>query len=267
MKKQIFYMIILLCPLLSICAPKNTLCTIVVPPVVVVDPTPSCAFLKTQTTLTPTQLNLNFLASAAYFGVLAYAYVTATGPVTILGSVASNPTPTVTYTPVVEIWGGITHTVANPTTNQARTDLLAGYSALQSIPTTVTPAYVELGGLTLLPGTYSFTASVTIAAGSILTLDGNNVTDARWIFKIGGSLVLGASTSVQTINGGLSSNVYWVLGGFCTLGASSVMIGNIVATSYIVFGNLSSLAGRALSTTGYVTLTVSKVYAIPCKLP
>ena len=66
---------------------------------------------------------------------------------------------------------------------------------------------------------------------------------------------MGASVVVKILAGGLASNVHWLITGYCYLGASVTMIGNIVANSYISMAPGCTLGGRALSVTDYVTIT------------
>jgi hypothetical protein len=98
----------------------------------------------------------------------------------------------------------------------------------------------ELGGRTLAPGLYYFTAAAAITTD--LTLNGGP--DDIYIFRIGGALAMAASTHVLLPNGALPKNIYWQTVGAVTVGASSEMAGIILSDAAITLGASVVFNGR-----------------------
>lgn len=116
------------------------------------------------------------------------------------------------------------------------------------------PDYNELatgniGSLTLAPGLYKWSSSVTIPTS--VTLSGS-ATDV-WIFQIAGNLSMDAGMSVFLTGGALAKNVYWQVAGSVTLQTSSNFEGIILCKTAVTLQSLASLNGRIFSQTA-VTL-------------
>jgi len=131
----------------------------------------------------------------------------------------------------------------------------------QFTPNEILPA--EIGGTTIPPGTYTTGSSLSISTGS-LTLDGNGNSVSFWIFRIPSSLTVAALQKVILTNGALPGNVYWKVGSSATLGATSTMVGNMIAAASITMGINSQLFGRAFALNGTVTLTSNTIVAPAC---
>ena len=83
---------------------------------------------------------------------------------------------------------------------------------------------------------------------------------------IGSTLTTAALSSVQTINGGGGSNVYWQIGSSATIGANTAFAGNMLAQASITMGaGASILDGRALARDGAVTLDSNIITVIPAQ--
>ena len=111
------------------------------------------------------------------------------------------------------------------------------------------------------PGVYTAPASMNVVASKIITLDAEGNPDARFYFVIGAAFTVGASVSVQLINGAQAQNVFWVVGtqaGDMTLGASSILVGNFLVAGTATLGASIQLTGRVL-VTGSLTLGASDV--------
>ena len=248
MISKIFYTILLLCPLISICIPKDTLSTIVIPVAIT---TPTCAYLQTQTTTTPTTLNMSVLGTSAYYGVLAHGKIDGATPLTIYGSVGS--LAAINLNSPYHVYGGTVHAVNDAYTISALNDAGTAYTSL-SIPPGTTQVPTFLTGAPIQLGTYYFNSLITLAGGLVINLDYNNITDAVWIFRING-YNYGWFCKVQFVTGGLAFNVYWQISGYCALAANVIMIGNIVSQGYITMAASASLKGIALSVNDYITIT------------
>jgi hypothetical protein len=114
----------------------------------------------------------------------------------------------------------------------------------------------NIGGLTLVPGLYKFTSTVSIT-GSNLTLTGgaNDV----WIFQIASALNVGNGVQVILAGGARAANIFWQVGTSATLGTTSVMKGTIMADQSISLNTGASLEGRALASIAAVTLASNAI--------
>jgi hypothetical protein len=119
--------------------------------------------------------------------------------------------------------------------------------ALVSRPDTTLVA--DIGGMTLTPGTYYSATTITIAAGNVVTLDGENAVDPVFLFQAGTSVMTGADTSFIMINGAKKENVFWATTTSVLVGENSILEGTILAGTFITFGKNSVLHGCALSQT------------------
>jgi uncharacterized protein YhjY with autotransporter beta-barrel domain len=121
------------------------------------------------------------------------------------------------------------------------------------MPTQVDLTGQDLGGLTLGPAVYAFTASAQLT--NTLTLDGQGNSAAQFVFKIGSTLTTASNSAVLLINGANANNVYWAVGSSATLGTNTAFVGNIVALTSITLNTGASIVcGRALARNGAVTL-------------
>jgi hypothetical protein len=110
------------------------------------------------------------------------------------------------------------------------------------------PGFSELGsgaigGLTLVPGLYKWTTSVTIPTNVTLSGGANDV----WIFQISGDLTIAAARSVVMAGGAQARNVFWQVAGQSTLGSTSHFEGTILSKTAITLNTGASLNGRALA--------------------
>jgi len=123
------------------------------------------------------------------------------------------------------------------------------------------PDYKELGagnigGLTLKPGLYKWSSTVKI--GKDVTISGG-VNDV-WVFQIAQTLDLASGTKVILKGGAQAKNIFWIVAGQTTLGATSVLNGIVLDKTAIVFKSGATLNGRALAQTA-VTLIADKITA------
>ena len=141
-----------------------------------------------------------------------------------------------------------------PITQQAVTDLLSAYNQLM-VPLPTTTRASAFGTEIITPGIHVVTAAGSIAG--TLTLDGQNLANAIFIFRINGAFSTGAGSVVQLVNGASACNIFWVAEGAISLAASSIMKGNLIAHGAAnSLGANCSLEGRLLSTLGALATNV-----------
>lgn len=201
------------------------------------------------------------LGTAQDFAVLGHETVTNghsdPNPTTVIfGNLGVTPGTAITgFYPDGTVNGGVIHVNDGPAQN-ALADATTAYNTLASLPFDFDFTGIDLGsaGYTVLtPGVYHF-ASTALLSGA-LTLDFLGNPDSEFIFQIGSALTTASSSSVNVINGGGLSGVYWQVGSSATLGSDTVFAGNILAlTSISLDPRASILCGRAIALTGAVTL-------------
>lgn len=118
------------------------------------------------------------------------------------------------------------------------------------------PGSGDIGGMTIVPGLYKFTSSLSIT-GSDVTLSGSD-TDV-WIFQIASELLVGEGIQVILAGGALPANIFWQVGTSATLGTTCIFQGNIIADQSVSLGTGATLNGRALANSGAVTIESSTV--------
>jgi hypothetical protein len=118
----------------------------------------------------------------------------------------------------------------------------------------------EMGGVTFPPGVHTHGSAINIAlANPVVTLDGQDNPNAEFIFVAGSTLTTCANSKIVLINGAQAENVYWVLGTALTMGANSIMVGNVLAGSAITIGTNGKICGRAIAKTAVTCETACTV--------
>jgi len=113
------------------------------------------------------------------------------------------------------------------------------------IGTTVIPAGcvnltgMNLGGLTLTPGCYTFSSSALLSG--ILTLNGAGF----YYFITGSTLTTATGSSVILEGGATAGHVFWAIGTSATLGVGTIFNGNILANVAISMDTGASINGVA----------------------
>jgi hypothetical protein len=197
------------------------------------------------------------IGTAGNYAVLAQATVTNTGPSWITGQIGLSPGTSVTgFTPGVSGHQDI----ANGAAGQAILDLTTAYNNAAGATTTSTLTG-DLGGRTLVAGTYKYLTSAGLTG--TLVLDGGGSTTNLWIFQIGSTLTTASSSRVTLINGAQPCDIFWQVGSSATLGTSTTFVGNILANTSITMTTGATLNGRALAgaiaPSGAVTLDTNRI--------
>ncbi len=147
---------------------------------------------------------------------------------------------------------GVMHD-ADGTTADAAADLIIAYNELNAAIPNFFPAPLLGNGQKLEAGTYAIGQSATL--DNTLILDGKGNKNSIFIFQIEGSFSSAAGAKVELINGALACNVFWKIEGLVDLATNTQMKGTVVANNAAIILNTgSTLEGRALSTTGAVTV-------------
>ncbi|AZI67382.1 DUF3494 domain-containing protein [Kaistella daneshvariae] len=174
--------------------------------------------------------------------------VTNTGLSQITGNVGTNNGSSTNFGNV----DGVMHD-ADGTTAAAAAALLIAYNQLNAAIPDKFPAALLGNGQTLTAGTYYIGQKATL--DNTLILDGGGNTNSVFIFQINGAFSSSAGAKVLLTNGATACNVFWKVEGLVDLATNTEMKGTIVANNAaIVLNSGTQLEGRALSTTGAVTV-------------
>lgn len=203
------------------------------------------------------------LGTAANFAVLAGTTVTNTGLSVVTGDLGVSPGTAVTGFPPGQLNGAI-HSNDGPAV-QGKSDLAIAYNDAVS-RTTTDIVSSELAGTTRPTGVYESVGGTFTITGD-LTLDAEGDPNAAFIFKTTSTLITGASSTVNLINGAQSCNVFWQVGSSVTLGANSLFRGNILAFTSITVGAALEVDGRTMAINGAVTMDTDTVTRSTCAEP
>ncbi|MEL1245272.1 ice-binding family protein [Flavobacterium sp. DGU11] len=146
-------------------------------------------------------------------------------------------------------------------------DLLTAYNQLDGSIPTFFPAPLLGNGQVLNAGNYSIGGTATL--DGILTLNGQGNANAVFIIQIEGAFSSSAASSVVLTNNAQACNVYWKVEGLISLASGTSMKGTMIANNAaIVMGSGVSLEGRALTTTGAITVNGVEIHTpIGCGSP
>jgi hypothetical protein len=202
------------------------------------------------------------LGTAAKFGLIGSSTITSTGDTVINGNVGLTPGSSITgFKPSGPgvINGAID--IDNPAAVTAHEDAQAAYNAAIALrtPPRTDLTGKDLGGLTLIPGTYFFSSSAQLTGK--LTLDGRGSANGMWTFQIGSTLTTATAASVVTINSARPCNAIWAVGSSATLGTSTNFAGTVIAVASITVNSGVTVKGGLFALNGAVTLIDDKVDA------
>ena len=197
------------------------------------------------------------LASASDFVLLAGSSINNTGKSRIDGEVGLSPGFWVNGFPQ-EVFVWTQHTKSTKST-QAKLDLTTAYNDAEGRRSNeVVQLTGNIGGLTLTPGLYNSTSSLTISTGN-LTFDAMGKPNAVFIIQIASRLSTRPQTKVILKGGALASNIFWQVGESATFGSHSNFKGTVMALKSIKFYEGASLEGRGLSRGGEVDLACNNI--------
>jgi hypothetical protein len=122
----------------------------------------------------------------------------------------------------------------------------AGGGLAGGTPGSACPGTGALGGITLTPGVYTCTTTISIASGAAVTLSGAGV----YVIKTTQGLTQAANTQVTLTNGAVPENVFWQVAGAVSIGSGAHMEGVILTASDITLITGATVKGRLFGSTG-----------------
>ena len=208
------------------------------------------------------------LGKAGPFAILTKSGITDVYPSAINGDVGSSPiTGAAIHLRCVEMATGRIYSVnaAGPLPCRvtdpklltvAIGDMEAAYTdaAGRKLPDFVNRGAGLIGGLTLVPGLYKWSARVLISTDVTISGGPNDV----WIFQIAGTLTQASATKVILKGGARSKNIFWQTSGAVAIGTTANFEGVILAKTKIAMKTGASANGRLLAQTA-VTLEENAV--------
>ncbi|MCJ1254253.1 hypothetical protein MMC24_002067 [Lignoscripta atroalba] len=198
------------------------------------------------------------LGAAAPFGVVAATAITSTGNTVITGQLGIYPNGVTSITGFPPGVSGEVHG-ADAAALAAKNDATSAYNAAAALTPTRVLTGMDLGGMTLGAGVYSFASSAGLTGR--LTLDGRNNANSVFVFQMGSTLTTATAASVVLVNGAKACNVYWQVGSSATLGTSTSFIGNILASASITVNSGVTVQGGLYALSAAVTMIEDRVTA------
>ena len=125
------------------------------------------------------------------------------------------------------------------------------YTELTITPCNSTIPVLLGNGQVITSGAYCIGAAATLEG--CLTFDGEGDPNTIFIIKIDGAFATGTASTITVINSASFNNVYWLITGATTIGASSTFQGSLLTTGAVSMAGGVSIAGRLLSTAGAIS--------------
>ncbi len=204
------------------------------------------------------------LGAAGNFVVLAKSAVSTVPPSVITGDVGVSPAAasfltgfsltadaTNVFSTSPQVTGKLyAANFAVPTPSNLTTAIGSMENAYTDAATRPTPDFTELGagmigGLTLAPGLYKWTSTISIPTD--VTISGG--ADDVWIFQTSGNLTMAFETRITLGGEAKAKNIFWQIGGEVTLGKSSHFEGIILSKTAVTLVTGASINGRILAQT------------------
>lgn len=208
------------------------------------------------------------LGSAGNYAILAKTGVsTLTSPLSaITGNVGVSPNFAASLTGFSLTLAGVSATSAQVTgllyaadmTSPTPSDLTTAIGNMETAYTDAagrsTPDFLNLGagnigGLTLVPGLYTWGTTVTIPTDITLAGGPNDV----WIFQVAGSLTVANATRIKLSGGARAQRIFWQVASGASLGTTAHFEGIILCQTAITLATGATMNGRTLAQTA-VTL-------------
>jgi len=201
------------------------------------------------------------LRSAGVYAILAASAITATGPnCKVVGNIGTSPAGGITGFDVDSNLFGV-QDLNNAASLAAKADVLTAYfEAKAKVPTQPALTGKDLGGMTLVPGVYSYAVAGAMAPNSVLTLDAGGDPNAQWVIQTGSTMIFNTGATVVFKDGvGNPENVIWQVGSASTISADVTVIGTIIAYSTITTLAGVKVYGRLYAYVAAVTIISTQV--------
>jgi hypothetical protein len=101
----------------------------------------------------------------------------------------------------------------------------------------------NIGGLTLAPGLYNWTSTVTIPSDVVINGGANDV----WIFQTSGDLSMSNAKNITLSGGAQAKNIFWQVAGQVTIGTGAHFEGIILCQTQVTLQTLATMNGRILA--------------------
>jgi hypothetical protein len=147
--------------------------------------------------------------------------------------------------------------VADAVSAQAAIDVDLLYSYFVGLSCDSTISSTLGNNQNLVANTYCISTASSL--NDTLILDGQNNSDAQFIFKINGALTTSVYSTILLINQALAKNVYWQVNGLFNLGDNSQFKGTMITDGANSLLTNSSVEGRILSRAGAISLASNAV--------
>jgi hypothetical protein len=196
--------------------------------------------------------NLGACSSFAIFS--AVGAIDNTGNTTITGNIGTNVGAFNGFPPG-EISGEV-H-VADSESAQAAIDVDVLYSYFIGLTCDTTLTSVLGNNQNLIAKTYCINTAASL--NDTLILDGQNNSDALFIFKINGAFSTSVYATVILINEAQPKNIFWQVNGLFTLGNYSKFKGTIITDGANSLLSNSSVEGRILSKAGAISMANNEI--------
>ena len=206
------------------------------------------------------------LGAAANFTVFATSTITCTGNAVITGDMGLTPGSSITGFPgSCTQSAGVKH-VDDHAAQLALDYLIAAYADASTCAGTDKSASNALGGQTITPGCWTFSAGYSIGDGQTVTLNGGGDPNSVFIFRGASTFTMGSGSSVILTNGAQACNVFWAVGSSATFTSTDTFEGVMLAQVSIsvssgITGHMRLLGGIAGS--GAVSFTGGTVVPPP----
>jgi hypothetical protein len=213
------------------------------------------------------------LGTASNFVILAKTGISSTGSTSIVGDLGISPAAATyitglaltlpaggAYSTSAQVTGKVyapgymDPTPVNLTTAVSNMQTAYTEAAGRTNPTATELGAGNIGGLTIAPGLYKWSSSVSIPTDVTLSGSASDV----WIFQIAQNLNISSGKRIVLSGGAQAGNVFWIVAGQTTIGTTAVFNGNILDQTAIVLNTGAQLNGRALAQTA-VTLDANMV--------
>jgi hypothetical protein len=192
------------------------------------------------------------MGSAATIAILAGSAISNTGATNVTGDMGLSPGTSVGGFPP-GILTGTLH-INDAIANQAKLDITAAYNdAAGRTGSDIVTLSGNIGGLTLTPGLYKSTSSLTVSSGDV-TFDAKGNTNAVFIIQIASTLTTTPGRKVILSGGATAAHIFWQVGTSATFGTTSVFKGTVIAMQSITFNTGATLDGKALARTGAIVM-------------